>query len=83
MDKIDPVTQVTNERVVVTVRDGTGVRVITDVVPNRFWTATELTAAVRLAGAFTIVGRYGDFDDSTPLDSPDAWRMIVILSRYA
>jgi len=83
MDTIDPITQVTDERVVVTVRDGTAVRVITDVVPNRFWTATEVDAAVRLAGGFTITARYGAFDDSTPLDAPDAWRMIVILRRDA
>lgn len=49
-DRIDPVTQVTREHVAVTYRKKDGsVRTITDVVPNRFWTATEFEAAVRLA----------------------------------
>jgi hypothetical protein len=57
------------------------VRTVTDVVPSRFWSLTEMTAAIRLAGGFTIAATYGDFDDSTPLDDPVAWRMILILRR--
>ena len=54
-DEIDPVTQVTREHVSVTYRQrGGAVRTVTDVVPNRFWTATELTAAFRLAGGFAV-----------------------------
>jgi SAM-dependent methyltransferase len=81
-DVIDPVTQVTREQVHVTARyaDGT-TRTVTDVVPNRFWTATEITAAIRLAGGFTVAATYGDFDDTTPVDAPDAWRLILILRR--
>jgi SAM-dependent methyltransferase len=81
-DAIDPVTQVTREHVAVTYRkaDGT-VRTITDVVPNRFWSATELDAAIRLAGGFTVAARYGDFDDDLALDAPGAWRMILVLRR--
>jgi len=83
-DQIDPVTQVTREHVAVTYRknDGT-VRTITDVVPNRFWTATEVDAAVRLAGGFTIAARYGDFEGDVPIDAPSAWRMIMVLRRAA
>jgi SAM-dependent methyltransferase len=80
-DKIDPITQVTEDHVVITIHDDAGTRVITDVVPNRFWTSTEVLAAVRLAGGFTVVARCGDFDDDTPLDSADAWRMITVLRR--
>jgi hypothetical protein len=64
------------------------VRTVTDVVPNRFWTLTEFTAAVRLAaglgdcdGGFSLTASYGDFDETTPLDAPTAWRMILVLSR--
>ena len=48
-DRIDPVTQITREHmsITATTTDGT-IRTVSDVVPNRFWTATELTAAVRL-----------------------------------
>jgi hypothetical protein len=83
-DAIDPVTQVTREEVNITARftDGT-TRTITDVVPNRFWTATEITAAIRLAGGFTVAATYGDFDSSTPVDAPDAWRLILVLRRGA
>ena len=81
-DRIDPVTQITREHVSVTYhKRGAGVRTVTDVVPNRFWTATELTAAIRLAGGFTVAASYGDFGTDSPLDGPDAWRMILVLRR--
>jgi len=50
-------------------------------VPNRFWTATELTAAIRLAGGFAVAASYGDFDTDSPVDAPGAWRMILVLRR--
>ncbi len=81
-DEIDPVTQVTREHVSVTYRKRGGpVRTVTDVVPNRFWTATELTAAFRLAGGFAVAGSYGDFEADSPVDAADAWRMILVLRR--
>ncbi len=81
-DRIDPVTQITREHVSVTyLKRGGPVRTVTDVVPNRFWTATELAAAIRLAGGFTQVASYGDFDDDLPVDAPEAWRMILVLRR--
>jgi SAM-dependent methyltransferase len=80
-DVIDPVTQVTREHVQVTVRDTSGARTLTDVVPNRFWTGTEVTAAVRLAGGFAEVACYGDFTDDVSLSDREAWRMIIVLRR--
>jgi SAM-dependent methyltransferase len=81
-DRIDPVTQITRERVSVTYRKpGGSVRTVTDVVPNRFWTATELAAAIRLAGGFTVAASYGDFAADSPVEAADAWRMILVLSR--
>ena len=81
-DRIDPVTQVTNEHMSIIARDSDGtVRTVTDVVPSRFWTLTEMTAAIRLAGGFSLAATYGDFNDSTALDAPAAWRMILILRR--
>jgi SAM-dependent methyltransferase len=80
-DVINPVTQVTREHVRITVRDETGSRTFTDVVPNRFWTATEITAATRLAGGFTVTACYGDFADGVAVDAPSAWRMIMVLRR--
>lgn len=77
-DRLDPITQVVNDQVTIAVRGGETVR---GVVPYRFWTATELTAALRLAGGLTVAAQYGDFDE-TPLTAPDAWRMITLL-RHA
>ena len=83
-DEIDPITQITREHVSVTYRKRDGaVRTVTDVVPNRFWTATELTAAIRLAGGFAVAASYGDFDADTPVEAADAWRMILVLRREA
>jgi SAM-dependent methyltransferase len=81
-DDIDPITQVTREHVSVTYRKRGGVvRTVTDVVPNRFWTATELNAAVRLAGGLVVAASYGDFHADAPVDAPTAWRMILVLRR--
>jgi SAM-dependent methyltransferase len=81
-DEIDPITQITREHVSVTyTKRGGAIRSVTDVVPNRFWTATELTAAIRLAGGFAVVASYGDFDADTSVEAADAWRMILILRR--
>ena len=81
-DEIDPVTQITREHVSVTYhKRGGSLRTVTDVVPNRFWTATELTAAIRLAGGFAVVASYGDFAADTSVEAPDAWRMILVLRR--
>jgi SAM-dependent methyltransferase len=81
-DRIDPVSQITSEHMSITAHgaDGT-IRTVSDVVPNRFWTATEITAAVRLAGGLALAASYGDFDDTTMLDDPTAWRMILVLRR--
>jgi hypothetical protein len=57
------------------------VRTVADVVPNRFWTATELTAAIRLAGGFRVLASYGDFGEDLPVDAAEAWRMILVLGR--
>jgi SAM-dependent methyltransferase len=92
-DRIDPLTQVTNEHMTITVtfKDGT-IRTVSDVVPNRFWSLTEFTAAVKLANAIDLpdagaaprrlelTGTYGDFDESTTLDASSAWRMILVLA---
>ncbi|GLW65064.1 hypothetical protein Arub01_33080 [Actinomadura rubrobrunea] len=79
-DRLDPVTQISEDHVTVTVAEGGTTRVIRDVVPYRFWSATEVEAAVRLSGALEIAARYGDFGD-VPVTAPDAWRMILVLRR--
>ncbi|MGP4028494.1 class I SAM-dependent methyltransferase [Actinomadura sp. 3N407] len=89
-DRLDPVTQIADDHVTVTITgDGDVVapgngdaRVLRDVVPYRFWTATELDAAIRLASGLEVVAQYGDFGagaDTVALTDPEAWRMITIL----
>jgi SAM-dependent methyltransferase len=81
-DRLDPVTQIADDHVTMTITDGDGTRVVRDVVPYRFWTATELDAAIRLAGGLDAAARYGDFGtgaDTVALTDPEAWRMITIL----
>ena len=92
-DRIDPLTQVTNEHMTITAtsKDGT-IRTVSDVVPNRFWTLTEFTAAIALANAGCSCAGAGPAASSwwratatstrrPALDAPTAWRMILILRR--
>lgn len=79
-DRINPLTQVTDEHMTITATaEGGTIRTVSDVVPNRFWTLTEVTAAVTLAGGYQLAASYGDFDRTTALDAPTAWRMILVL----
>ncbi len=79
--ELDPVTQVAECRISVRV-DG---HVVRDSVALRRWTATEVEAAVRLAGTMTVVDRHGWFDADAPFGTgdPAEWRMITILERGA
>ena len=92
-DALDPLTQLVDDQVMIKVTEPPArpggparVRVVEGVVPYRFWTATELEAAVRVAAAehpetaLEIVAQYGDFADITPAD-PAAWRLITVLRR--
>ncbi|TDD75756.1 class I SAM-dependent methyltransferase [Actinomadura rubrisoli] len=80
-DLLDPVTQIADDHVTMTI-GGDVTRVIRDVVPYRFWTATEVDAAIRLAGGLGVAARYGDFGAggaAVGLADPAAWRMITLL----
>ncbi|WP_433338133.1 class I SAM-dependent methyltransferase [Spirillospora sp. CA-294931] len=80
-DALDPITQISPDRVTMTIDEGGGTtRVIRDVVPYRFWTVPETDAAIRLSGALEVVARYGDFGD-VAVDAPEAWRVITVLRR--
>lgn len=81
-DRLDPVTQIADDHVTMTITGDGATRVLRDVVPYRFWTATELDAAIRLAGGLDVVAQYGDFgagEDAVALTAPEAWRMITVL----
>ncbi|HZE32090.1 MAG TPA: class I SAM-dependent methyltransferase [Actinoallomurus sp.] len=77
-DELDPITQIVRDRVTIAIDGG---EVIQGIVPYRFWTATELTAAIRLNGDLRVEAQYGDFDPEVTLGSPHAWRMITLLRR--
>ncbi|GAA1569104.1 hypothetical protein GCM10009678_59860 [Actinomadura kijaniata] len=79
-DRLDPVTQIADDHVTMVIEEAGTTRVIRDMVPYRFWSATELAAAVRLSGALEPVARHGDFAD-VDLRDPKAWRMITVFRR--
>jgi SAM-dependent methyltransferase len=76
-EPLDPLTQVTRERVTIEVCGPWGEQTIEEVLAQRFWTRDELRAAARLAG-LPVAAQYGDFGGE-PLDGPHAWRMISVL----
>ncbi|WP_433461589.1 class I SAM-dependent methyltransferase [Spirillospora sp. CA-128828] len=81
-DRLDPVTQIADDHVTMTITGDGATRTIQDVVPYRFWSATELDAAIRLAGGLAVVAQYGDFgagESTVALTDPEAWRMITLL----
>jgi SAM-dependent methyltransferase len=77
-DVIDPVTQLTEVHVTMTVTgpDGTGLTSRL-VYADRFWTADELRASARLAG-LRVSAEYGAFDRRA-LAAEGAWRMIMVM----
>jgi hypothetical protein len=79
----DPVTQVWDNRISVTVTEGGRRRVLRDRVRLRRWTATEVDAAVRLAGGLELAERHGSFDADAAFGEggPEEWRMISVLER--
>jgi SAM-dependent methyltransferase len=76
-EPLDPLTQVTRERVTIDVRASWGEQRLEEVMAQRFWTRDELRAAARLAG-LAVAAQYGDFGGAD-LDAPQAWRMITVL----
>jgi SAM-dependent methyltransferase len=77
-DVLDPITQIVEDHVTIAVTANETTRVVRGVVPYRFWTATELTAAIRLSGSLEVAARYGDFAD-IGVGDPAAWRLITVL----
>jgi SAM-dependent methyltransferase len=84
-DRIDPLTQVTNEHMTIsaTYSDGT-IRTVSDVVPNRFWTLTEFTAAVALAntGATAQPAGVTAGAASAADDSSGRWELVATYGDF-
>jgi SAM-dependent methyltransferase len=77
-DTIDPVTQLTDTHVTLTVTGPDGIGVTTShVESDRFWTADEMRASARLAG-LAVSAEYGAFD-RRGLSAEGAWRMITVM----
>lgn len=81
-DPYDAVAQVFEAHVELRVTSERGAEVVRDVVSMRDWTATEMEAAVRLAGGLRIAARHGDLAPGVPFDCSDAsWRMVLEITR--
>ena len=77
-DLIDPVTQLTDVHVTLTMTGPDGTSVTTEhVESDRFWTVDEMRASARLAG-LSVTAQYGAFD-RTSLSADGAWRMITVM----
>ena len=80
--RFDPATQVGEESVTVTVEEDGRRRVLRDRLRLRHWTATEIDAALRLAGGLELAGRYGAFDPAVRFGGGEGeWRMISVVRR--
>jgi SAM-dependent methyltransferase len=79
----DPVTQVWDNSLSVTVTEKGRRRVVRDRIVLRRWTATELDAAARLAGGLCLAERHGSFDVDGAFGErgSDEWRMISVFER--
>jgi SAM-dependent methyltransferase len=80
----DPVTQIADNRIAVTIVENGSRRVVRDRITLRRWTPTELDAAVRLAGRLDVVARHGSFEHDAGFGQragKGEWRMISVIER--
>ena len=76
----DPVTQVAECEVVMTVVENGDRQTFRETARERFATLQEFSALAKLSGAMSLAGAYGDYSLNQPFDnSPGARRMIVVL----
>lgn len=80
-DPFDPVTQITQESVYITVTENGRTTEIRDTSRSRIYTATEFEALVQSNGRFETVARYGAMDENIDLHHPKAWRNVVVLQK--
>lgn len=80
-DTLDPVSQITETIVRVTVTENGQSTEIVDSCPQRFFTCTEFLALVDASGRFSIVKQYGAMDRQIDLRHEKAWRMISVLKK--
>jgi SAM-dependent methyltransferase len=78
--KADPLTQVVDCEVVMTVNENGERKVFRERARERFGTLQEFSALSKLSGAMSLVACYGDYRLDQPFDnSPSARRMIMVL----
>jgi SAM-dependent methyltransferase len=78
--KADPLTQVVECEVVMTVTEGGERKIFRERARERFGTVQEFSALARLSGSLSLLDCYGDYRLDQPFDhSPGARRMIMVL----
>jgi SAM-dependent methyltransferase len=81
-DPFDPITQVRDVTVVVTITRGDDVQTIREQARQRSFTTNELRALVDASGCFQMVDIFGAMDASVPFsNTKESWRMVSVLQR--
>jgi SAM-dependent methyltransferase len=80
--KADPLTQVVECEVVMTVNEGGERKIFRERARERFGTVQEFSALAKLSGSLNLLDCYGDYRLDQPFDSsPGARRMIMVLQE--
>ncbi|HBH97504.1 MAG TPA: hypothetical protein DDX89_06950 [Candidatus Omnitrophica bacterium] len=82
-DSVDPVSQTFEDELVLTVEeDGASRDIHGERTRTRLIMPQEFDALIQASGAFEIIGRFSDFDESRPLESDSqSWRMVSLLRK--
>ena len=81
-DRFDPIRQIDETSVLLTVDDNGNKTIIEDTSPQRLYSHQEICALVKLSGCFEIKNLYGSLDMDIPFNNEDkAWRMVPVLKK--
>ncbi|MFQ5607991.1 MAG: class I SAM-dependent methyltransferase, partial [Candidatus Zixiibacteriota bacterium] len=80
-DSFDPVSQLTDVSVSVSVSEAGKTTEYISRAKQRSFSCTEIQALVRASGRFELIRMYGAMDAEIDLSHPKAWRMITALQK--
>lgn len=80
-DVFDPIKQIAEVTVIMTVEENQQSQTFRDIAPQRCFTINELKALVDASQCFRLLDTLGDFDENITLGHKKAWRIIAILQK--